>query len=150
MLSSASSILFGIQRLAVTIVVQALEPGGTHCVITAYTGTRMYRELAVQLDQQVEALGRSCNVRHLLVVGGLDQFGQATELRKRPHIVVATPGRLADILNTSAELQQGFKRTAVLVLDEADRVLEPCFEQPLRDIMKVLCQTCVPCLVSTG
>jgi len=100
------------------------------------------RELAVQLDEQVEALGRSCNVRHLLVVGGLDQFAQTTELRKRPHIVVATPGRLADILNTSTELQQGFRRTAVLVLDEADRVLEQCFEQPLRDIMKVLNPTC--------
>lgn len=76
-------------------------------------------------------------MRHLLVVGGLDQFGQATELQKRPHIVVATPGRLADMMNTAIELQQAFKRTAVLVLDEADRVLEHCFEQPLRDIMKV-------------
>lgn len=91
----------------------------------------------MQLDQQVEALGRSCNVRHLLVLGGMDQFAQATELRKRPHIVVATPGRLADMMNTAEDLQQGFRRTAVLVLDEADRVLEPCFEQPLRDIMKV-------------
>lgn len=107
------------------------------CSTEIMTARSVCRELAVQLDQQVEALGRSCNVRHLLVVGGLDQFAQATELRKRPHVVVATPGRLADMMNTAAELQQGFKRTAVLVLDEADRVLEHCFEQPLRDIMQV-------------
>eukprot|EP00892_Ulva_mutabilis_P009545 jgi/Ulvmu1/6963/UM033_0020.1 len=109
------------------------DPYGVYALIMSPT-----RELALQLDQQVEALGRSCNIRHLLVVGGLDQFAQATELRKRPHVVVATPGRLAEILNTSAELQQGFKRTAVLVLDEADRVLEKCFEQPLRVIIKTM------------
>jgi hypothetical protein len=103
------------------------------------------RELAVQLSQQVEAFGRSCSVRHCTVLGGMDQFSQSLELQRRPHIVVATPGRLADMLNTSEDIRRAFKRTAVLVVDEADRVLEPSFEDDLATIMRVrLCHPLCP------
>ena len=91
----------------------------------------------MQLSQQVEAFGRSCNVRHCTVLGGMDQFAQSLELQKRPHIVVATPGRLADMLSYSDDIRKAFRRAAVLVVDEADRVLEPSFENDLATIMQV-------------
>jgi ATP-dependent RNA helicase DDX49/DBP8 len=100
-------------------------------------GRLVCRELAVQLSQQVEAFGRSCNVRHCTILGGMDQFTQSLELQRRPHIVVATPGRLADMLKTSEDIRKAFKRTAVLVVDEANRVLEPSFEDDLATIMQV-------------
>lgn len=62
---------------------------------------------------------------------------QATELRRRPHMVVATPGRLADLLAHAADLRAAVRRCGVLVLDEADRLLEKCFEGPLRTILEV-------------
>lgn len=67
----------------------------------------------------------------------MDQFAQTRELQRRPHIVVATPGRLADMLRYSDDVCQVFKRTAVLVVDEADRVLESSFEEDLATIMQV-------------
>jgi hypothetical protein len=62
---------------------------------------------------------------------------QASELRRRPHIVVATPGRLADVLTHAADLRAAVRRCGVLVLDEADRLLEACFEAPLTTILQV-------------
>ena len=62
---------------------------------------------------------------------------QMAALRKRPHFVVATPGRLADMLANAADLAAAFKRVAALVLDEADRLLESTFADALRTILLV-------------
>lgn len=96
-----------------------------------------HRELAYQIAEQVDGLGRGSGVTSLTIVGGMEQHSQALALRKRPHIVVATPGRLADMLATAEDLRAGVKRCAVLVLDEADRLLESSFEAPLRRILAV-------------
>lgn len=62
------------------------------------------RELALQIAEQFAALGASMNIRISVVVGGEDFIKQALELQKRPHFVIATPGRLADhILNSGEE-----------------------------------------------
>ena len=58
------------------------------------------RELAYQISQQVEALGSIINVKCATLVGGMDMVAQAIALSKRPHIVVATPGRLLDHLES--------------------------------------------------
>ena len=57
------------------------------------------------------------------MVGGLDMRMQAQALAARPHVVVATPGRLRGLLEADAGLADGFARTRFLVLDEADRLL---------------------------
>ncbi|KAI2611944.1 ATP-dependent rRNA helicase RRP3 [Hypoxylon sp. NC1633] len=94
------------------------------------------RELASQIGQAVDALGASISVRCAVIVGGLDMVPQAIALSKKPHIVVATPGRLLDHL----EKTKGFKlsNTKYLVIDEADRLLDMDFGPILDKLLKFL------------
>jgi ATP-dependent RNA helicase DDX47/RRP3 len=59
------------------------------------------RELAIQIAEQVEALGSGIGVRTAVLVGGIDMMGQAIALAKRPHILVGTPGRVVDHLSNT-------------------------------------------------
>jgi superfamily II DNA/RNA helicase len=95
------------------------------------------RELAYQTVEQIAAFGTGSGVRCCAVVGGMCQHAQSMELQLRPHIVVASPGRLAEILTHASDLAAVFKHLAVLVLDEADRILEETFREPLRAILRV-------------
>lgn len=61
-----------------------------------------FRELAFQISEQFSVLGAPLNVRTAVIVGGMDMMAQAIELNNRPHIVVATPGRLVDHLQSSS------------------------------------------------
>jgi ATP-dependent RNA helicase DDX47/RRP3 len=94
------------------------------------------RELAFQISQQFEALGSLINVRCAVLVGGMDMVSQAIALGKKPHIVVATPGRLLDHLENT----KGFSLRALkyLVMDEADKLLDLDFGPILDKILKVL------------
>lgn len=76
------------------------------------------RELAVQIGQVFEALGALISLRCAVIVGGLDMVQQAIALGRKPHVIVATPGRLVDHL----EKTKGFSLRTVkyLVMDEAD------------------------------
>jgi hypothetical protein len=60
-----------------------------------------HRELAFQIAEQFVVLGSLLNVRTAVIVGGMDMIAQAIELDNRPHVVVATPGRLVDHLRSS-------------------------------------------------
>ncbi|XP_033630479.1 probable ATP-dependent RNA helicase DDX47 [Asterias rubens] len=94
------------------------------------------RELAYQISEQFEALGSSIGVNCAVVIGGIDMMTQALQLAKKPHIVVATPGRLVDHLENT----KGFSLRALkyLVMDEADRILNMDFEAELDKILKVI------------
>ncbi|XP_055920282.1 ATP-dependent RNA helicase DDX47 [Eupeodes corollae] len=94
------------------------------------------RELAFQISEQFEALGSSIGVKCCVIVGGVDMVSQALQLAKKPHIVIATPGRLLDHLENT----KGFNLKAIkyLVMDEADRILNMDFEVELDKILKVL------------
>lgn len=94
------------------------------------------RELAIQIAEQIEALGSGIGVKCVVVVGGVDMMAQAIALAKRPHILVGTPGRLLDHLSNT----KGFNLRALkyLVLDEADRLLNMDFEQEIDEILKVI------------
>jgi len=82
------------------------------------------RELALQIFEQFKAIGAVQNLKVCLVTGGSDMRAQAIELAKRPHVVIATPGRLADHINSSGEESiAGLRRVKFVVLDEADRLL---------------------------
>nr|XP_023027344.1 probable ATP-dependent RNA helicase DDX47 [Leptinotarsa decemlineata] len=94
------------------------------------------RELAFQICEQFEALGSSVGVKCAVIVGGMDMMSQALILAKKPHILIATPGRLLDHLENT----KGFTLRALkyLVMDEADRILNMDFEVEVDKILKVI------------
>ncbi|KAG9459456.1 hypothetical protein H6P81_003964 [Aristolochia fimbriata] len=94
------------------------------------------RELAIQIAEQFEALGSSINAKCAVEIGGVEHVAQQKALEKRPHIVVATPGRLLDHLSNT----KGFNLRALkfLVLDEADRLLNMDFEKEIDKILEVV------------
>lgn len=94
------------------------------------------RELAYQISQQFEALGSLINVRCAVIVGGMDMTPQQIALGKRPHIVVATPGRLLDHLENTKNFS--LRHLKYLVMDEADRLLDLDFGPILDKVLKVL------------
>jgi ATP-dependent RNA helicase RhlE len=90
------------------------------------------RELAIQIGESFRAYGRHTGLRHAVVYGGVGQHPQVRALRAGIDILVATPGRLLDLM------QQGFVdlgHVEVLVLDEADRMLDMGFIHDLRRIV---------------
>ncbi|KAL9635892.1 MAG: hypothetical protein Q9164_003184, partial [Protoblastenia rupestris] len=94
------------------------------------------RELAYQISQAFEALGSLISVRCAVIVGGMDMVPQSIALGKKPHVVVATPGRLLDHLENT----KGFslRKLKYLVMDEADRLLDLDFGTIIDKILKVL------------
>jgi len=92
------------------------------------------RELCVQIGEQFEAIGSGIKLQTATIVGGLDMVSQAMALAKRPHVVVATPGRLVDHLENT----KGFhlKTIRYLVMDEADRLLSMDFDDALDKILE--------------
>ena len=114
-------------------ILQALmeKPQQLHSLILAPT-----RELAYQISQAVEALGSLISVRCAVLVGGMDMIPQSIALGKKPHVVVATPGRLLDHLENT----KGFSLRLLkyLVMDEADRLLDLDFGPILDKILKIL------------
>eukprot|EP01033_Poteriospumella_lacustris_P004112 gene4112-2926_t len=94
------------------------------------------RELALQINEVVQALGASIGLSSLCLVGGIEMVDQAIALAKRPHIIIATPGRLLDHLRNT----KGFNLRTLkfLVIDEADRMLSLDFEKEIQDILRVI------------
>lgn len=94
------------------------------------------RELAFQISEQFEALGAGIGVKCAVIVGGMDMMAQSLMLAKKPHILIATPGRLVDHLENT----KGFNLRALkfLVMDEADRILNMDFEVEVDKILKVI------------
>ena len=95
------------------------------------------RELAFQIAEQFRVLGKSLGLKDCIVVGGMDMVEQAIQLSKRPHVIIATPGRLHDHIRSSADAVH-LSRVRFLVMDEADRLLEPCFAPALQAILSRL------------
>jgi ATP-dependent RNA helicase DDX27 len=92
------------------------------------------RELAVQCISVGRAIAKFMDVRFCLCVGGLSLKVQEMQLKDRPEIVIATPGRLIDHMRNSASF--GIEDVEILVMDEADRMLEEGFSAELDEIIK--------------
>ncbi|GAB2303300.1 DEAD-box ATP-dependent RNA helicase 36 [Dionaea muscipula] len=87
----------------------AENPYGVFALVVTPT-----RELAYQLAEQFRALGSSLHVRCAVVVGGMDKITQAKTLMQRPHVVVATPGRIKVLLEDNPDIPPVFSRTKVI------------------------------------
>ncbi len=93
------------------------------------------RELALQANEMLLALAGASGLRTAVLIGGTGMEPQIVQLRRKPHVIVCTPGRLIDHLERkSADLSD----VSVLVLDEADRMLDMGFMPQVRRILKVL------------
>ena len=100
------------------------------------------RELALQIFEQIKAISAPQSLKPILIVGGTEMRPQALALAQRPHVVIATPGRLADHIQTSgADTISGLRRTRIVVLDEADRLLASGAGSMLPDV-----ETCLSAL----
>lgn len=90
------------------------------------------RELAMQNEQVITAAGKQCRLNTLCIYGGVPKYEQKKSLKRGVHVIVATPGRLKDLI------QEGccdLSKVTYVVLDEADRMLDEGFEKDIRNIM---------------
>ncbi len=90
------------------------------------------RELALQVDENLKKIGGSLGLKTAVLIGGESMRNQLRMLRQNPHIVVATPGRLNDHLENS---HLSLSNVGILVLDEADHMLDMGFEPQIRKII---------------
>src|SRR3954462_8590243 len=93
------------------------------------------RELVVQIEENVRAYAKHLPLRMATVFGGVSERPQLEALRSGVDLVVATPGRLIDLMGQRAA---NFSGLEFLVLDEADRMLDMGFLPPIRQIVKAL------------
>ncbi|MCC5862985.1 MAG: ATP-dependent RNA helicase DbpA [Gammaproteobacteria bacterium] len=111
-------------------LLQRLDVGGVRTQALVLCPTR---ELADQVAREVRRLAMAIpNVKLLLLTGGVPLGPQLASLTHAPHIVVGTPGRVADLLRRQALSAADI---ATLVLDEADRMLDMGFEEILEEII---------------
>lgn len=106
------------------------KPGKPCCLIISPT-----RELALQIMNDAEAIGRHCGFKMLAIFGGVDYRKQASALKRGVDMVVATPGRLIDYTKQRFFDPKGIR---YLVVDEADRLFDMGFVQDLRWILRRL------------
>lgn len=93
------------------------DPYGTFCLIMTPT-----RELAMQIADQLKVFTATMTIDISLIVGGMDYVMQSLEIKNYPHFIVATPGRLASLIeNPDDDVSIAFSNIKYLVLDEADR-----------------------------
>lgn len=102
---------------------------GIRCLILTPT-----RELAIQIDDSIKAYGRHLKLSSTVIFGGVSQGAQTNALRRGVDIVVATPGRLLDLMDQG---HVHLDNIEIFVLDEADRMLDMGF---VRDVQKIIAE----------
>jgi ATP-dependent RNA helicase RhlE len=104
-------------------------PGAPHALILAPT-----RELAGQIAERFSAYGRRLSLRTAVIFGGVNQHSQVKALKAGVDILIATPGRLLDLCN---QRHIRLDKVSILVLDEADRMLDMGFIHDVRKIVSL-------------
>ena len=105
-----------------------LRPGdGPIALVIAPT-----RELATQIEKEARKFGESSKIKITCVYGGVSKGPQARALRNGVEIVICTPGRMIDFLESNTT---NLRRVTYLVMDEADRMLDMGFEKQIRSIV---------------
>ncbi len=103
---------------------------GVKCLVMAPT-----HELALQIDEVFKSLGKHTRIESFCIHGGVDQNPQKEQLDKGVDVLIATPGRLFDLVSQGI---LSLRRVEILVLDEADHMLDLGFIKDIRDLMKHL------------
>ncbi len=93
------------------------------------------RELALQVDETLHKIGSTLGLRSVVLIGGASMGMQIQSLRKPPHIIIATPGRLLDHLEQKT---LSLNKVKILVLDEADRMLDMGFAPQINKILELV------------
>ncbi len=93
------------------------------------------RELAIQIGESLKSYGRFTGLKHTVIYGGVSQFHQVKAIKSGVDIIVATPGRLLDLMNQNYISVNNLK---LLVLDEADRMLDMGFSFDVKKIISRL------------
>lgn len=93
------------------------------------------RELALQVDESLRQMGRDINLRTAVLIGGEDIKKQQRALARRPHVIIATPGRLIDHLE---QRLVNLSEVKILVLDEADRMFDMGFAPQIKRILQAV------------
>lgn len=93
------------------------------------------RELAVQIRDEIRSLANKLPIYSCILIGGSDIRRQLSELHRRPHIYIGTPGRLRDLYNRGA---LHLENTKTVVLDEVDRMLDMGFVKEITELMSFL------------
>ncbi len=106
------------------------SPGAARALILAPT-----RELALQISDSIKTYGFHMKLRHTVVMGGVSQRAQVDALKRGVDIVIATPGRLLDLVN---QRRLRLDECEYLVIDEADRMLDMGFIRDVRKIVDML------------
>ncbi len=91
------------------------------------------RELALQTDAELRKIGNSLGLRTAILIGGVPIGPQMAAIRRNPHIIIATPGRLIDHLH---QRTVNLKNVNILILDEADRMLDMGFLPQISEVLK--------------
>jgi len=114
-----------LQKLAEDRV--AAGPQAARALILAPT-----RELAIQIHDSLKCYGKHLNLRHAVILGGVNQNKQVDAMRRGVDILVATPGRLLDIVN---QKHVRLNTVTFLIIDEADRMFDMGF---IRDVRRIV------------
>jgi len=93
------------------------------------------RELAIQIDENITAYAKHTGIRNTVIFGGVKQGKQVARIQRGVHILVATPGRLLDLIDQGHVSLDDIK---IFVLDEADRMLDMGFINDIRKMLKLL------------
>ncbi len=106
------------------------QPGAPRALILAPT-----RELAIQIGESIHAYGRHVRVSHTVIFGGVGQRPQVNAIARGVDILVATPGRLLDLID---QRHLRLNQVQTFILDEADRMLDMGFVRDVRRILKLV------------
>lgn len=96
------------------------------------------RELAVQVKHHIDAVAKFTDIKTALVVGGMAQQKQRRMLKRRPEIIIATPGRLWDLIKERHPHLLNLRQLRCLVIDEADRMVERGHFAELENLLEML------------
>lgn len=114
------------------------EPAGGRCQPLLGLVLTPTRELAVQVKHHIDAITKFTDIKTAIVVGGMAQQKQRRMLTRRPEIVIATPGRLWDLIQEGHPHLQNLRRLKCLVIDEADRMVERGHFAELESLLEML------------
>ncbi|XP_038123313.1 ATP-dependent RNA helicase DDX24 [Cyprinodon tularosa] len=99
------------------------------------------RELAVQVKHHIDAVAKFTDIQTAIVVGGMSQQKQRRMLKRRPEILIATPGRLWDLIKEQHPHLVNLRQLKCLVIDEADRMVERGHFAELESLLEMLSTT---------